>query len=87
MAMHKFQTAYRHRDGTVEGFRGVGDTKANAQHDAWDQISKKLKIVAEWYESDDFMFNNDQLIRSFHGGLTPSEVFTIQDDWRSGVRY
>lgn len=83
--MYEHRTAYRHTDGTVEGFLGTGSTKARAKADATEQIKRKADIVAEW-KQDDTAFDKDRVV-SVLSSLTPTEIEGVRKDWNSGTRY
>lgn len=78
------RVAFRHSNGQVEGFAGIGATKAKARADSIDQIQKKLKIVAELGTKD--TFSKSRLITRV-SDLKGAELDKVQCDWRSGLRY
>lgn len=85
--MYEHRTAYRHEDGSVEGFLGQGLTKNRSIGDAIEQMKRKCDIVvAENAESECGGFSKDRVV-SVLSSLKPGEIAGVQRDWKSGLRY
>jgi hypothetical protein len=80
------RVAYRHPNGEVEGFKGVGGTKKKARDDAIDQIQRKLAIVRQDFRPDDPPYDPARLITS-HLKLSVVELKVVLKDWSTNVRY
>lgn len=83
--MYDHRLAYRHHDGTVEGFKGSGPTRESAKEDATVQIIKKLIIINREGRPAG-TFAPDRVIVG-ERGLTKDELVTVRRDWASKVRY
>ena len=86
MQSYEYKVAYRHDDETIEGFLGVGTTKAKAKADAHTQIDRKIAILDDWYERARGGINKSRLITR-PSTLDPEDLVIVQEDWRSSVRY
>ncbi len=73
--------AYRHTNGDVEGFQGVGSTKAAANRDALNQLYRKLASFQPPEQADP-----TRLITR-ESELTTDELASVRRDWKSNVRY
>lgn len=82
---YEHRNAYRHDNGQVEGFLGIGGTKAKAKSDAIDQINRKLDQIAAT-EGHDTSFDKSRVVER-PSSLAPEELTKVQADWRAGVRY
>ena len=83
--VYEHLTAYRHADESVEGFKGVGSTKASAKADAVEQMKRKADVVAEW-KQDDSVFDQSRVVKVI-SSLTTKQVADVREDWNSGARY
>lgn len=81
--MFTFNLAYRHNNGDVEGFAGVGFTKKTAEVDARRQLARKLEIIRPFNEP--LQINSDQILTKEK--CSPEEMASIRQDWLSNHRY
>ncbi len=79
--MFTCKNAYRHANGEVEGFQGVGFTKAAAVRDALNQLYKKLASLQVPEAPDPTRLITDE------SKLTPGELAQVRRHWDSNVRY
>lgn len=71
--MFKFQLAYRHANGEVEGFVGLGFSESTARRKAEDAARQKVSSIRE-------SFNFNRLIFS-ESGLSGDEIEIVKKDW------
>ena len=79
--MFHYQLAYRHDNGEVEGFVGLGFTKANARDNAISQITTKIIDVLRVHKPETF-FHPDRVIEG-EASLTPAELEQVKQDWKT----
>jgi hypothetical protein len=79
--MYQYNLAYRHQNGEVEGFQGIGFGEVAAERDAKDQIARKLQQI-------DQPFEEHRIITSMEL-LTQPERKQVMEDWKNSgrVRY
>lgn len=75
--MYRYLLAYRHDDGAVEGFVGLGPTPETAQHDAIRQILGRLSDPTRLR-----LFQPTQIIEG-DDELTCDEQAAVRRNWNA----
>jgi hypothetical protein len=70
-----YRLAYRHHDGEVEGFVGVGFDKKAAEHAAVRKAAAKVRAIGQVFRADGVIHRPE--------GLSPDEVAQIRRDWKT----
>ena len=81
--MYRHDLAYRHENGTVEGFTGFGFTTTSAEEDCTRQMRIKCELIRGFGPNK---FAQEKIIRD-ESAVTPEEMELIRQDWASGARY
>jgi hypothetical protein len=77
--MYCCQLAYRHRNGEVEGFRGVGFSIESSRQDCLRQIRYKVEAI-------DGCYSLNRVIEHT-ADLSVTELAQVREDWALGMRY
>lgn len=72
--MNQFNAAYRHQDGTVEGFVGSGFTSDRAKASAFRAMVEKCESVGQPFDTDRVIMSAKE--------LTADELAIVRADWR-----
>jgi hypothetical protein len=79
---HCFSCAFRHADGSVEGFLGFGFSDYSARKDCVEQVRRRVSAKVGTPQAVDistFIFSERD--------LTPEEMESVRRDWAKGLRY
>jgi hypothetical protein len=79
---HCFSCAYRHADGSVEGFVGLGFSDHLARMDCIEQVRRRLSAM---YGQQQVVDENTLIFAE--RDLTQDEVEQVRRDWASNRRY
>jgi hypothetical protein len=75
MAVYVYRLAYRHQNGEVEGFVGVGFEKKTAERAAVMKALAKVRAIGQVFRADGVIRRDD--------GLSPDEVAQVRQDWKT----
>lgn len=76
--MYEFRLAYRHGNGEVEGFVGVGSTTATARRAAVNKATAKAAVTGT-------AFDPARLVERA-AGLSADELKLVREDWTISAR-
>lgn len=79
--MHKYMLAYKHDNGDIEGFVGLGFTKAAAREDAINDIRKKLRIIGELNGETPILDHSCIIEDAVTAAKLGASMKEIQADW------